>query len=108
MFPKKKRLTRKLFNRFFASGKRFHASAFTLIYTKQTDSAEPYHVAASVGKKVHKSAVKRNRLRRQMYHALRESDIKEGVYIVIAKPSATDVSYEAIVGQIKKLVQSAS
>jgi ribonuclease P protein component len=38
----------------------------------------PYRVAVVVGKKVHKSAVKRNRMRRRIYEAIRTSNVPEG------------------------------
>lgn len=104
MFPKKKRLTKKAFNRFFASGKRHHTPAFQLIYNRETDADEPFQVAASVSKKVYKSAVARNRLRRQMYHALQAGPLLRGAYIVIAKPAAKDLSYLEVEGAIRKLV----
>lgn len=92
MLPKKKRLTTKEFDRFFSSGRRYHSESMQLIYT-------PYntlHGSVVVGKKVYKSAVKRNKLRRRLYDLLRRLSQElslRGVFIVITKPKAKDVEY---------------
>lgn len=108
MFAKKNRLTRKAFSRFFTSGKRFHGPSFQLIYSSVLEDGVPFKVAASVSKKVYKNAVDRNRLRRQMYHAVRRVAPLTGTYIVIAKSSAASLSYQEVEGQIQKLIGDAT
>jgi ribonuclease P protein component len=46
----------------------------SLRYAKR-DQARPYRVAVVVGKKVSKSAVTRNRIRRRLYELVRTSDL---------------------------------
>jgi ribonuclease P protein component len=92
MLKKKERLTKKEFDRFFATGRRRHETLFTLVF-QESDS---FHGAVVVGKKVHKRAVDRNRLRRRIYNILyrlsRDRDLK-GVYIILTRPAAAGAKF---------------
>ena len=70
-FPKKKRLTHREFDEVFKNGTRIHSPLLTFISSAglATDLEGKYAVVVS--KKMVKSAVNRNRLRRQAYGALR-------------------------------------
>lgn len=106
MLPKKKRLTTKEFSHFFSSGKRIHGAYLQLIYTP----SPVFHAAAVAGKKVAKTAVGRNKLRRRLYAVLyRISRAREltGVYILIAKPGATKADFRALATEIEELVGKA-
>lgn len=65
-----------------------------------------YRVAVVVSKKVHKSAVARNRMRRRLYEAVRElhNDISEPYDIVITvfHDTALEEPYESLARQVKK------
>ena len=66
-------------------------------------------LAIAAGLKVHKSAVKRNRVRRQIRDALRlllkEGKIKNGYYIlVVAKKDTLDKDYAEISEEVKVLL----
>ncbi len=103
MLPKKKRLTTKEFSRFFASGRRVHGSLVQLIHAPH----EEFHGAAVVGKKVFKSAVKRNKVRRRMYDALYRIHRRDGlcgVYILIAKPIAAQAGFAAIAEDVERVL----
>lgn len=85
MFKKTERLGRDQFDTFFKTGKRHHFEHATLVFS-------PYptlHVSVVVSKKVHKSAVQRNTLRRRIYAQFRTLKQRNcsGVFIVILKPS---------------------
>lgn len=92
MLPKKERLTRIAFNRFFSGGRRSHTPLFTMIHA-------PYHelhVAVVVPKKVAKTAVVRNAIRRRVYESVRQYRKKyglKGVYIFLAKQSIVEVDF---------------
>ncbi len=90
MLAKKERLNRREFELFFRSGLRFNSPTLSLVYTPR----DTFHGAVVVGKKVYKSAVDRNRLRRQIYGVLyrqsRDQSLK-GVYIIVAKPAINKV-----------------
>jgi ribonuclease P protein component len=85
MFSKNERLNRSEFNHFFAVGKRIYSPYFTII----TAPAPTQKVAVVVGKKVAKSAVRRNMLRRRVYAQLREQSqsLGQGVFIMLVKPA---------------------
>lgn len=103
MLAKKERLDRKEFDRFFASGRRFHTKNLQLIYSPHPT----FHGSVVVGKKVFKLAVRRNRLRRQLYAALYQVKVRDertGVYIVLAKPSAGTLSKNALRPEVEALV----
>ena len=52
-------------------GQVVHAKGIVLKYS-QSQAGKPYRAAVIVSKKVHKSAVVRNRIRRRVYECLRE------------------------------------
>lgn len=103
MLPKKQRLTKKEFDRFFSAGQRQHSPFFTLIHVGEGE----FHGAVVVGKKVFKRAVDRNRLRRRLYNALyalsRENNLL-GVYIILTKSAAASASFSSLKEALQKLV----
>lgn len=84
MLRKKERLTREEFNRFFSVGKRTHSPALHVIFSPHTE----LHASVVVSKKIAKHAVKRNKIRRQIYDIVRnysrETKI-QGVFIFLVK-----------------------
>lgn len=89
MFSKNERLGRAEFNTFFKSGRPYHGSVATILYTP----GGKLKVSTVVGKKVSKLAVVRNKLRRRIYATLRrELGVKTGVFIVILKPKSVILS----------------
>ena len=104
MFKKTQRLNRTAFTNYFKIGRRFHSDNFTLIY-----SPTPFFAAAVVvGKKVHKQAVDRNTLRRRVYAAVRmymdDTINAKGMYIIISKPTAKNLTRLAIAPEISSLL----
>lgn len=106
MFKKSERLNRIKFTEYFKRGQRFHSENFTLIFTP----APLRSTAVVVGKKVFKSAVDRNTLRRRVYAAIRshlERDgTTSGIYIIISKPNAKHIAKSAIVIELGTLLAS--
>lgn len=103
MLKKKERLTRAEFDRFFSIGKRYHSPSLQLIHTHTND----LHASVVVPKKVVRSAVKRNKVRRQIYDIIRnhkQTNRLTGVFIVILKPSATPRTYEILKGEVQTLI----
>ncbi|MFN3693263.1 MAG: ribonuclease P protein component [Candidatus Paceibacteria bacterium] len=87
MVATQNRIPRAQFPAYFASGKRFHSEYFTLVYTKATD----FRVSVVVSKKVAKSAVDRNRLRRRAYGVIERLNREHavgGIYIILYKSGA--------------------
>lgn len=83
MFKKANRLTTKEFSHYFKNGKRHNFKHLTIIFN-QLDTVK---VSVVVGKKVAKSAVKRNSIKRQILSLLRKANLLPGVYIVLLKPN---------------------
>jgi ribonuclease P protein component len=84
MFKKAHRLTTKEFNQFFKAGKKHHSPHLTVI----THPYPTLKVAVVVGKKVSKTAVKRNLFKRRILAQLTTLLAnKTGVFIVLVKPS---------------------
>ena len=104
MFSAKERLSRSDFTQYFKMGRRYQTPVLTLVYFP----AVPFGVSAVVGKKVAKLAVGRNRVRRRIYAAMRESftvaGITTGVYIVIAKPGADGATRAAVAAEVSILL----
>ncbi len=96
MFAQSQRLDRSAFTDTYAHGRKVHMPAFLLVY-----APAPLHKAAVVvGKKVARSAVARNTLKRRLYAALYEAQVHEGHIILITKPVAKAYSYVRLYTEI--------
>lgn len=101
MFKKQHRLTSREFDVFFKEGKRIPSPVGQLIYAE----SELLKVSVVVPKKVIKTAVGRNRLRRQTYHLLKSLlDNKTGIYILIFNKNILKKSTEERTLIIKDLI----
>ena len=89
MLARSQRLSRRQFTDFFKAGTRYHSEYATIVFV-------PYptlHGSVVVSKKVARLAVRRNQLRRRVYHQLQIfAKQKPGVYIVILKPTFSSLS----------------
>lgn len=107
MLPKKERLKRQEFSRFFSVGTRINSPSLQLIYS-------PYpslHASVVVSKKVAKGAVQRNRLRRRIYDMVRRYRSEEeasGVYIFIVKPAALNKTFSDLQNEVKASMERAA
>jgi ribonuclease P protein component len=104
MLRKNERLTTAEFNRSFSLGRRVHTPELQII----THPSPTFQAAAVVGKKVAKSAVRRNRLRRQLYGAIETvllPDRPPLTVIVIAKPPLATLSHKAVMATAVKALQ---
>ncbi len=104
MLQRAQRLTRAEFDRHFKSGRRYHGNYFTLVYAK----SESFHGSVVVGKKVYKTAIGRNRLRRRLYAVLSnfsKDTHTSGVYIVLSKPAAHAASFKVVRDELVSLLQ---
>ena len=108
MFKKSERLTQSEFSEYFRIGKKHHFPALTII----THPISARKVAVVVGKKVAKSAVRRNALKRRVFASLRDvlmAGDHKGVLIVIlknpfnslARKTADDLLRESIAQVVK-------
>lgn len=69
MIPIKSRFSTKLFDKCFRRARKINVGPFIFLITDTRNTASHYSVV--VGKKYSKHAVKRNRLRRQIYEIIR-------------------------------------
>ncbi len=81
--------------RVYSNSKSVRQPMITLRYASRTNS-RPYRVAVVVAKKVNKSAVKRNRIRRRIYETIRLSGVI---------PESTDLIFSVYSDQIIDMPQ---
>jgi len=94
MLAKSARLSVAQFDQYFKTGKRFHFTHCTIIYSP----LHKLHGSVVVGKKVSKKAVTRNKIRRRVYAQLRtvcDAQSATGVFIIIIKPAYISLSRQA-------------
>jgi len=104
MLPKKERLSRAEFNRFFSMGKRMHSPSVQVVYSPHPE----LHASVVVSKKVARLAVKRNKIRRRIYDIVRNYRLQNpvtGVFIFLTKPSVNTLTYEALKDEIQTCIQ---
>lgn len=82
MLKKKNRLSNSEFTSHFKTGRRQQSEYFTVV----TNQADVFKAAVVVGKKVYKSAVDRNRIRRRIYTALNINQNKNQILLILVKP----------------------
>jgi ribonuclease P protein component len=107
MLSKKERLSRAEFNLFFSVGRKFHGVHLGMSYV-------PYHelhASVVVSRKIEKTAVKRNKIRRRIYailrHAKAEQDI-HGVYIFFVKKNVSAQAYDVLSEEVQTLIKKAT
>lgn len=104
MLPKKKRVTKKVFDVLIKEGKTFSTTLF-LFYFKKSEIPEYAFVAP---KKAFKNAVLRNKYRRIGYNILRKKPLNNGNGIFIYKKQALNVKNEEIEQNIDYLLKKTS
>jgi ribonuclease P protein component len=91
----------------FQHGERTHTKLFGVRYVENTRRGGP-RIAVIVSKKVAKSAVKRNRMRRRVYEVLREHFNFEKPYdlaVTIFSDEVLTISHVELKEQLKKLIE---
>jgi ribonuclease P protein component len=95
----------------YSSGKAVRGANITLKYT-HSSSNKPFRVAVVVSKKVHKSAVTRNRIRRRIYAQVRkfENVIPNGTDLVFTayNESLAEMPASKLSDNISDLLKKAS
>ena len=106
MLKKAQRLSRTDFATYFKAGKRLHADCATLIF----HSHPTFHGSVVVSKKVSKLAVTRNTIRRRVYTQLYKLPLerKNGVFIVVIKPTYSLLTKQSARTQMQLLIERAA
>ena len=105
MISKKNRLNRSRVQYTLKKGRKLSDEHFVIKFIPSRYKENRFCVTVSL--KVAPLAVKRNRLRRQIYEILRLTQIKTGTpldIVIIAKPSASRLSYEKIQQNLIKIL----
>lgn len=109
MFSQDARLTKKLFDAVFNNGKTVSGDTLYIVYTHEKNQ-EKARCAVVVPKKVVKTAVERNQLRRRGYEALREiyPELDPTLQLILFyKKGASHKKYEEIAEEIKSVCEKA-
>lgn len=103
-FPKGKRLLTRLdYSRVFSKSKRIQNNTFTLLVHHNNQITQP-KVGLVVSKKVDKTAVQRNRIKRMIRESFRTNhNLKLAEYVVMAKPRAATLSNRELMKALNQL-----
>lgn len=104
MLPKSSRIPRSGFSPLLTSRHFTHSPHFTLRVSLGSNKTP--RIAVSVGKKVSKSAVVRNTVRRRVYSSLRTllPTLSPGLYLFVAKLGAEKVRGQVLLEEVKSLL----
>src|ERR1035437_7716179 len=104
MLPKKSRIPSKLFTELLSGSRFIHSPHFTLRFKLIPNS--PSKVGVSVSKKVSKSAVIRNTVRRRVYATTAPllEGIKNHLFLFVAKPGSQNIKGKELSQEISKLL----
>ena len=105
MLPKKERLSRQEFNRFFSVGEKIHTPSLHIVYAPHAS----FHASVVVSKKVAKLAVRRNKIRRRIYDIVRRYQREKhttGVFIFLTKSGIEKKTYPSIKEEVQTSIDS--
>lgn len=110
MLPKNRRIERKNFQYILKNGKRLNSKSFTLYLAKieQNKDFLDTRVSFSVSKKVSKTAVNRNKLRRRGYSIINKhyKSIRKGYYCFFVYKKEYEFDFMALEREILGLLSS--
>ncbi len=104
MLPKKRRISRALFSELLKERNFVYSEHFTLRFSFPKEGSIS-KVGVSVSKKVSKSAVKRNSVRRRVYTAISKilPQTSQGLFLLIAKPGAEKLKGDVLMKEMVEL-----
>ena len=112
MLPKENRLKKRIaFNATYRTGVSFHKEGITVFCGKKKTAEIPTKIGFVVSKKIHKRAVRRNRIKRLMRESVRlyikgceNFDTQYMSLIFVASSKLLDKNFQEIDNGIKKLM----
>jgi ribonuclease P protein component len=96
--------------RVYGKSQNIRGPLISLRYSRRL-ADKPYRVAVVVGRKVNKSAVKRNRIRRRIYEVIRKLDNlpkSTDLILTVYSDQVIDLSAQELANQISSLIQKVS
>ncbi len=111
MLPSKKRLSVPLFTNVLTNGTIVHSPLLIARILKTAKPLEGTRFSAAISKKIAKTAVLRNKLRRRIYAALATFDprVKNGFHVILlAKPPLTKATLKDIRADLENLFVKSS
>ena len=117
MLPKPERLTKSSEFNFLYRQRKSVANSLLVLYvgTKKPDLTQPSRVGFVVGKKVHKRAVKRNKLKRllrEVYKSMRKTDdfpLKDyRSLLFLARPGSVEADYNKVYDAVNDCIKKAT
>lgn len=113
MLPKKFRLKKRTaFTATYRTGKTFHKDGITLFCGRENKTDNETRIGFVVSKKIHKRAVKRNRIKRLMRESMRLIIKNEGIsnkymsLVFVASQKLLNMNFAEVDSAIQKLVKS--
>lgn len=100
MLPRKKRVTKELFNLIMKKGKVTQGSLFLFRYISQPSPQYAFVVPKNIAKK----ATQRNSLRRRGYSAISSNEVKGSAGVFFYKKEGKEASFEEISSDIKSIL----
>ena len=106
MLPKNQRVPRKLFSELLLGSSYINSPLFSLRFVSSSPIKET-RIGVSVSKKISKSAVVRNTVRRRVYSAASKffKKFPNGVFLFVAKPGAEKLKGEKLMMELAKLLE---
>jgi ribonuclease P protein component len=98
----------RVLRRVYAQGQTVRGPLFSVRYAPS--NRDSYRVAVVVSRKVHKSAVGRNRMRRRVYGAIRQLGLSKpfDIVITIFSESLLEVPTDELAKQLKRQLKQAN
>lgn len=104
MIPKKNRIKREDFEEITKKGGFLSSSLFSIRFLKNPEKIR--RISVVVSKKVAKTAVKRNLLRRRVYEVIQKMPESPYFSIIFAKKGSEKASFREIATEITKLLKN--
>ncbi len=103
MVPKKQRINRETFDEIMKKGRIVHSGLFSLRFLKNLEKST--HFSVVVSKKIAKTAVLRNKIRRRIYSILRKT-IKNPYFVILfTKKGVEKAKFSEVKTEIEKIAE---
>ena len=107
MLPKSRRMPRELFTELLTKSQFVNSPHFSLRFRLSSENAR---IGVSVSKKISKSAVVRNSIRRRVYSSVQTltPNLPKGLFLFVAKVGAASTKGEKLASELENLLKQAT